>query len=117
MRQDGQDGLAEIGEPFGVVVIAVEGVALEIVFVVDEEARHAVDDEFIHADVLAAPRQVHRSVVEMLHLVPVDVGNGGVFGQDQGRFEALLAQFFRQGAHHVGQAACFDKGRRFGSNK
>ena len=110
MGQHGQQGPAEIGEPFPVVIEPVQAVPFEIVFVVDEEHRDPVQDDFLHPHVLPAPGQVHRAFPDRFHLAAEPFCHPAVLGDHQGRFHPFPTQFGRQGPHYIGQSPGFDEG-------
>ena len=62
-RQHRQHGAAEIGEPFVVVGIAVQAVALEVPFIVDEVYLDAVHIDFVDAVVQLTPGRLTIPVV------------------------------------------------------
>ena len=69
--QEVQDGAREEGEALRIVIVAVEALAVEVFFIVDEVVGHAIHDESVNADELVTPRNIERAVVKMFHLVDV----------------------------------------------
>ena len=94
-RQHRQHGAAEIGEPFVVVGIAVQAVALEVPFIVDEIYLDAVHIDFVDAVVQLTPGQVDDPRRHLLHLLLCFVFNQAVFRNDQADVHALGGQFLR----------------------
>ena len=90
LGQHGQDGAAEIGEAFVVIAVAVEDVALEIPFVVDEIDGHAVLLDFFDTVVELAPDQVHDACRHFFHLLLRFFSDAAVFRNDQADVHALL---------------------------
>ncbi len=90
LGQHGQDGAAEVGEAFIVIAVAVEAIALEIPFVVDEIDGHAVLLDFFDTVVELAPGQVHDACRHFFHLLLRFFCDAAVFRNDQADVHALL---------------------------
>ena len=115
--EHGQDGAAEISEPFVVVIKPIEAVPLEIPFVIDEVDRDAVPVDFFHAIVELAPGQVDDAVSDRFHLCPERFGDLAVFGNDQTHIHPFGCQCLRQRSHDICQASGLDKRNGLGSRK
>ena len=107
--QQVQHGAAEEGEPLRIVPVAVEALAVEILLVVDEVVRHIAELVRIEADVFLTPRHGQRAIVDMLHRVPILLGDLAVFRHDDPDIHAVSLERLRQGASHVGETSCLRK--------
>ncbi len=96
---------AEKGEPLAVVVEAVQPLATEVVFVVDEIIDQAVILEALDAAVKLPPAEGHLQALRINHLLPPRGRDVAVLGHDDPHVQALAGQFLGQRAGDVGQAA------------
>ena len=103
LRQHGQDSPAEVGKAFVVVFKAIETVALEVPFIVNEIDRYAVDFDGFHTKIQLAPGQVDHTVDDRFHLGLPFFADLAVFRQDEPDVHPLCGQRFGQGAHDVSQ--------------
>ena len=113
MMEHAHNGPGEEGEALGVIVIAVEVRAVEVLLVIHEVPGHAV---LLHGEqpaVAVAPAQVHEIVAHELKLIGKLVADAAVKGHHHGHFRTLLRQGGRQRAGNIGQTACFTEGNGF----
>ena len=109
----GQNGTGEEGEALAVVEVAVDLGALEVVFVVHEPVGDALPLQLEQAAVGLPPGQGDVEVLEEGHLVPPELADALVEGEDDGDLVALLGQGLGQGTGHVGQTAGLDERSAF----
>ena len=102
-------GTGEEGETLGVVIVAVETGALEVVLVIHEIIGHAVPLELKDAAIGRAPGQDHVEIEEIGHLVAPLLADSLVEGEDDAHIMAGRGQRLGKTARHIGQAACFNK--------
>ena len=113
----GQNGPGEEGEALAVVEVAVDLGALEVVLVVHEPVGDALPHQLEQAAVGLPPGQGDIEMLEEGHLVPPELADALVEGEDDGDLVALLGQGLGQGAGHVGQTAGFDEGSDLGGGE
>ena len=104
------DRPGEEGKALGVVIVAVDVVAFEVVLVVHEVVGDPVLFQLKQAAVGGAPGQVDVEALQVGHLVPPLLADALVEGEDDPHIVAHLGQGLGQGARHVGQTAGLDKG-------
>ena len=109
--------LAEKGEAFAVVILAVQPAPAEIVLVIHEIPRHApiLHDE--QAAVLVPPCHVHIDIAAVDHPLPPLVGDLIIQWQDHRHLIAVLGQRYRQTAGHVRKTARLAEGKRLTGGK
>ena len=95
---------AEEGETLRVVIVAVKPFAIEIFLIVDEVIRHAVELVLVKADVFLAPGHGELAVIDVLHRVPVRLGNLAEFRHDHPHIHAIGLECLRQGACNICQS-------------
>ncbi len=91
----------------------VDVVAAKVIAVVHKVVGHAAALQLLNAAVLAPPAQADLKIDHMGHLALIFVRNHAVLGQNDPYIMPLLGQRRGQGAHHISQAARFDKGHAF----
>ena len=108
VEQHLQNGAGKEGEPFAVVIEAVQAAALEVILVVDKVEGDAVVFRLEQAAVLAAPAHRHAEVGDIGQ--PVAEFQVAIQRHDHTAVDAVAHQSLGQGAGHIGQAAGFGKG-------
>ena len=114
--QQVQDGAAEEREALCIIVIAVEALALEVLFVVDKVVRNAVVLELVEANKLGTPGDRDLPVVDMLHRIAELLRDLAEFRHDDADIDALGLESLRQRASHIGKAARLGKRHSLRSN-
>ena len=99
------DCLREEREALAIVKVAVESVTLEVGLVVHEVEVESLELELLDAAVDVPPGQGHVEVRDVLHAVPVLLGNGPVLGHDYGGLGTGMLECAWEGTRHVTQAA------------
>ena len=107
--QEVQHSPAEEGETLGIIIIAVESFTVEIFLIIDEIIGNIFQNEFVQADVLAAPGNFQFTVIDMFHAVDIFLANRAVFRHDDADIHIFLQECFGQGPGYICQAARFDK--------
>jgi len=113
-----QAGAAEEAEALVLIAAhAVDVAAAEIIFIVHEPEGHSAVHQFLDAAVLLAPAQVDLEIHLVAHLLLIFLGDLGVQGQHHLHIMTGFRQHGGEGAHHIGQAACFDERNAFRGGK
>ena len=110
-----QNGAGEERKALGVVIVTVEGAALEVVFVVDEVVGAVVPASPEQAAVLVSPRDGHGEVGDEVHLILQILRDGAVERNNDAAVLSLSAQGMRKAARNVGKTAAAAEGIRLGS--
>ena len=118
----GQDGQRRFGEERKFLdleqhVVAIGFKAVEIVFVIDKVIFDSVVFRFQDSHILVLPVELHVKVVTVMEHILLVLVHAVVLGQDHPHVVIFLIDAFRQGADHIRQAACFDKGHALRCHK
>ena len=104
------DRPGEEGEALGVVIVAVEAAAFEVILVVHEIVGHAVPLKLKETAVGVAPGQMDMEILKIGHLAAPVVPDALIKGEDDPYVMAKLRHGLGQGTGHIGQTAGLDEG-------
>ena len=100
-----RNGLREEREALAIVKVAVDGIATEVVLVINEVVVDAVIVEVVDAAPDVTPTQVHPEIGHVVHLVAVLRRDTAVLGQDHADLATAATELVGERAGDVAQAA------------
>ena len=115
-----QNGSGEVGKPFAVIVIPVDVVPVEVIFVVYKVIIEVGlgSGGFEDTTVQHPPAQRHAEAGDEFNVILGIEFDFFVVGKNDGHFHIrVVGKFIGQGIGHVSQAAGFDIGGRFAGGK
>lgn len=115
-RQQVEHGAAEEREALGIIAVAVEALATEVLLVVDEVVDDAVVLDLVKANVFRAPGNRDLAVVDVLHRIAEFLRDLAEFRHDDADIDALCLECLRQRARHIGKTARLGKRNSLRSN-
>ena len=107
-----EDGAREERKALRVVIVTIEGAALEVVFVVDEVVGAVVPARPKQAAVLVSPRYGYGEVGDEVHLVLQILRNGAVERHNDTAILTFSAKGMRKAAGNIGKTAAAAEGIR-----
>ena len=112
-RNEAEHGTAEEGEPFCIVIVAVEALAVIVFLIIHEIIGDTLVFQFLQAHELGAPGHIYLAIIDMFHLGAVLLGDFAKLGHNYPDIHSLQAQCLWKRACHIRQPACFSKRHRF----
>ena len=112
-RQHFKDGSGEESKSFSVVVVAVDTLSFEVVFVVDKVIGYAVIFLFEDTAILSSPTERHVGIAHVFHSVVEVCRDIRIKGQDYTGFNSVRHKGFWKSAGNVAQTTAFNVGERF----